>query len=362
MTTTCVVTGGAGFIGCAISEGLLKRFDRVIAIDNLHPQVHVRRDRPERLAKAVELIVADVTERRAWDEILPRCSPTVIVHLAAETGTAQSLTEASRHALVNVLGTTVMLDALLHHKQLPNRIVLASSRAVYGEGPWKNILTGDVVYPGQRTREQLSVGNWDFADSISLPVSAGTTMAAPVSVYGATKLAQENIIRGWSSALGVCPAVLRLQNVYGPGQSLTNPYTGIIALFCQLAREKKPIPLYEDGMMLRDFVFIDDVASALLSATDVSEFPVDPLDVGTGVATSISAIAAEIAENYEAPEPKVTAQYRFGDVRHASCSIDAARRRLGWTPESDIKKGLLRLRGWIETHLSAHTARTDSAA
>src|SRR2546428_4945998 len=156
MNKTCLVTGGAGFIGCAISSGLVQQFERVVVIDNLHPQIHKTCRRPEALDEGVELIIGDIAEMSTWNEVLVHCQPTTIIHLAAETGTGQSLIEAHRYTRVNVLGTATMLDALVRHDCWPRHILLTSSRAVYGEGPWRNRQTGDVVYPGQRTREQLT--------------------------------------------------------------------------------------------------------------------------------------------------------------------------------------------------------------
>ena len=352
MDDTILVTGGAGFIGCAISNGLVQQFKRVIVLDNLHPQVHARQVRPKALAAGVELIVGNVTDPAIWATTLAEHRPNVVIHLAAETGTGQSLTESTRHATVNVVGTAVMLDALSQRQIVPKKIVLASSRAVYGEGPWIGANSAEASYPGQRSRDQLAAARWDFADLRPLPVDGRSTRPMPVSVYGATKLAQENILTAWSNPHGVDVKILRLQNVYGPGQSLSNPYTGIVSLFCRLAREKQAIPIYEDGLMLRDFVLIDDVVAALLAAVDCKAPTPDPLDVGTGTATSIIEVARLIASHYGAPTPYVCGKYRFGDVRHASCVIDHTMVALRWAPESDVARGLKSLQAWIETQLS----------
>lgn len=351
MTRTALVTGGAGFIGCAISEGLAERFDRIVVVDNLHPQVHKERVRPAALAKKIELVVGDVTDRSVWDSVLADFAPDVVIHLAAETGTGQSLTESTRHGHVNVVGTTVMLDALSHSGKLPKKIVLTSSRAVYGEGPWGAPGSAETVYPGQRSNEQLAASQWDFPGLAPKPMDGRVTRPSPVSVYAATKLAQEHILTSWAIPYGVKSTVLRLQNVYGPGQSLSNPYTGIVSLFCRLAREGKSIPIYEDGLMLRDFVLIDDVASAILAAVDCEAPTPLPMDVGIGVASTIAEVAAKIARNYGAPAPHVCAKYRFGDVRHASCTIEGTVAVLDWKPVNDVDAGLSKLQAWIETQL-----------
>ena len=349
---SCIVTGGAGFIGCALSRDLARRFDRVVAVDVMHPQVHKTPERPTALATEVELLRLDVTEPASWDQILGTVRPTTVVHLAAETGTGQSLTEATRHAHTNVTGTTTMLDAFARHKIVPERIVLCSSRAIYGEGAWRNPATGELSYPGFRTRDQLARHAWDFEGLEALPSSAIKTSATPTSVYGSTKLTQEHILYSWAAAFGTETVVLRLQNVYGPGQSLSNSYTGIISLFCRLARAGASIPLYEDGAMLRDFVLIDDVAAAVIAALDAPRTPPHPLDIGTGKASSIAHAAEHIVKMYGAPAPHVCSLYRFGDVRHAICTIEPTLRLLDWQPHCSLQDGLARLKSWIDSQLS----------
>jgi dTDP-L-rhamnose 4-epimerase len=344
---TCLVTGGAGFIGCALAPSLLNHFDRVVALDNLHPQVHPTAERPAALDPRVEFVYGDVTSAETWDGLLRAVSPSVIIHLAAETGTGQSLTEGSRHAHVNVTGTTQMLDALVRHNTLPDKIVLSSSRAIYGEGCWTD-QAGNGVYPGQRSREQLERHEWDFDGLKAAPFSSATTEPRPTSIYGATKLAQEHVLKAWCLAMGVKPVVLRLQNVYGPGQSLINSYTGIVSLFARLAREGKSIPVYEDGRIIRDFVFIDDVASAIVAAMLADAHSEAPYDVGSGQATSIAELADIIAGHYSAPSPHLTAAFRHGDVRHASCEINETQQMLQWTPNVMVKRGVEILCHWID--------------
>lgn len=358
---TLLVTGGAGFIGCAATTALAGAFDRVVALDNLHPQIHQSQARPAALDERVELVVGDVTVTGDWDLLLGEqdIRPDVVLHLAAETGTGQSLTESNRHALVNVVGTTQLLDALVRHDALPRRIVLTSSRAVYGEGAWKR--TGDgpdaaPFYPGQRSLEMLKQGQWDFPGAEPRPMLAASTVPAPVSVYGATKLAQEHVLSSWALSFAVEPVVLRLQNVYGPGQSLINPYTGIMSLFCRLARQGASIPLYEDGQVRRDFVLIDDVARAVVLASTSSRPGRDPIDIGSGEFQTLTTAAEIIAGYYDAPPPHVTGQFRHGDVRHAWADVTAASDRLGWAPEHSLEAGLTRLAEWIDAQPDVPTA------
>lgn len=342
-----LVTGGAGFIGCALAERLAEKADRWIVLDNLHPQVHASGRRADALSASAELVVADVVDPGAWDQILSDFRPDVVIHLAAETGTAQSLSEASRHALVNVVGTTTMLDAFGRAGHIPRHTILSSSRAVYGEGAWRRT-DGSVFYPGQRSHAQFEAKEWDFEEATALASSSSTTVAAPTSIYGATKLAQEHILSAWATSHDAGLTTLRLQNVYGPGQSLTNSYTGIVSLFSQLARAGKSIPLYEDGAIVRDFVLIDDVADAISAV--VNRGPVGrsgPFDIGTGVATTIEDLARSIAEYHGAPAPHVTGQFRDGDVRFAACDISGSVATLDWAPKWQLDDGVARLQDWI---------------
>ncbi|WP_154605775.1 NAD-dependent epimerase/dehydratase family protein [Arthrobacter sp. AQ5-05] len=344
---TVLVTGGAGFIGCAISAALVEAFDRVVVVDNLHPQIHASGQRPTELAESVELIIGDVTEAHTWDKVLTSVTPDVVIHLAAETGTAQSLNESTRHAHVNVVGTTQLLDGLSRHQKLPRRFVLSSSRAVYGEGAWvKN--DGSMFYPGQRTSATLDAAQWDFPEATPVAMKASATFPAPVSVYGGTKLAQEHIITAWAKSFGIESVILRLQNVYGPGQSLINPYTGIMSLFCRMAMGGKSIPLYEDGDVRRDFILIDDVASAIVAGAISVTVQDKPMDIGSGEFQTIGTAAELIAKHYNAPAPHVTGQYRQGDVRHAWADVSDAERVLGWTPQYNLSQGIDLLANWID--------------
>ncbi|AER55144.1 NAD-dependent epimerase/dehydratase [Pseudoxanthomonas spadix BD-a59] len=320
----------------------------MLALDNLHPQVHPSRTRPAALDPAVELVVGDVADPAVWDTLLANVSPAVVVHLAAETGTGQSLTEGTRHAHVNVVGTTQMLDALVRHSRIPSRIVLTSSRAVYGEGAWE-ASDGSVSYPGQRSRAMLESGTWDFPGLRCLPFEATRTEPRPTSIYGATKLAQEMILKAWALSFGVEVGLVRLQNVYGPGQSLSNPYTGIVSLFARMAKAGRTIPLYEDGEIIRDFVFIEDAARAVIAVATESVPTSTAYDIGSGEATSIRELGDVIAGIYGAPKPVVNGAFRNGDVRAASCDIARTTRELGWSPQWPVQRGVRTLCEWIDT-------------
>lgn len=347
MNDCILVTGGAGFIGCAISTRLVGSGLPLVVMDNLHPQVHARRLRPDALHREAVFIQDDVTRPEAWDALLSNWRPRAVIHLAAETGTGQSLLEASRHAEVNVVGTTRMLDALAAANAIPERLILTSSRAIYGEGRWLG--HAGPWYPGQRSDAMLARQQWDF-EGQAIPADAAVNEARPTSIYGATKFAQEQILSAWAASFRAKLTILRLQNVYGPGQSLNNPYTGIASLFVRLAKAGESIPLYEDGCMKRDFVHIDDVADAVTLAVTSTTMDNQILDIGTGLGTTISDLARIIACHYGAPEPHVTGQYRNGDVRHASCDVSNAARH-GWKPRISLEQGVASLCAWVDAEM-----------
>nr|WP_205528710.1 SDR family NAD(P)-dependent oxidoreductase [Desertimonas flava] len=348
---TILITGGAGFIGCRLSVALLAAGDDVAVLDNLHPQVHPTRTVPRNLPDEVRFVPGDVAAASSWAAVLATVRPDAIVHLAAETGTGQSLTEPTRHANVNVLGTAAMLEALEHSPHRPGHIVLASSRAVYGDGAWITN-EGTVFYPGQRSAAQLDAGRWDHSapdgsPARPIPSVAGITVPEPTNIYAATKLAQEHLLRSWTQARQVDLSILRLQNVYGPGQSVTNSYTGVLTFFARTALEGRVIDVYEDGEIVRDFVFVDDVASALAASV---RRPANRLvDIGSGRPTTIGAVARIVAEACAAPPPVVSGRYRHGDVRAASCNIDTAAGSLGYEPTKPLTDGIAAVLDWMPT-------------
>ncbi len=345
-----LISGGAGFIGSALSNRLIQAGYDVAVMDVLHPQVHAR-GRAIDLPASVRLFTGDVTHAPDWDAVLRLFEPSQVVHLAAETGTAQSLSEATRHGSVNVVGTTQLLDALSRSALVPDQLVLASSRAVYGEGAWQS--GAEVFYPRPRSHAQLLAGEWDpqgpaGASATPLSSCADRTEPRPTNIYAGTKLAQEHLLASWAAAHDTNLSVLRLQNVYGPGQSLTNSYTGIVTLFARLAREKQALEVYEDGRIVRDFVFIDDVVDALFAAVHTPATERRTLDIGSGTATTIHELARKVADICAAPEPVVVGKFRDGDVRAASCDIASAVEGLGWSPKWTLEDGLHALLEWID--------------
>lgn len=351
-----LVTGGAGFIGSNLAEKLLGQGDEyeVYAFDNLHPQVHQTQGRPESLPSAVTLLTGDVSSADNWDSILKLVHPDIVVHLAAETGTGQSLTESTRHGNVNVVGTTTMLDALHRNNILPEHIVLASSRAVYGDGLWES--EGGTFYPGTRSHEMLEAAQWDYIDkegrtAHAVPMRADHVEPRPTNIYAATKLAQEHIIRAWTTAYSVPFTVLRFQNVYGPGQSLQNSYTGILALFSRLSRDGQAIDVYEDGEIIRDFVFVDDVVQSIVKSVQNPPQAAEErtLDVGSGEACTVNQVAEKLSNIAGSPRPQISGKYRDGDVRAASSDITKTQETIGYSPEWPLERGLAALYEWTKT-------------
>jgi dTDP-L-rhamnose 4-epimerase len=349
VSTSVLITGGAGFIGSALARRLVEAGYDVAVMDVLHPQVHGNHAVVD-VPPSVRLFTGDVTHAPDWDAVLRLFQPYQIVHLAAETGTAQSLSESTRHGSVNVVGTTQLLDALGRSAHVPDQLVLASSRAVYGEGAWR--CGSEIFYPRPRSHAQLMAGIWDPQGptndpAVPLPSCADRTEPRPTNVYAATKLAQEHILAAWATAHDANLSVLRLQNVYGPGQSLTNSYTGIVALFARLARGRHTLEVYEDGRIVRDFVYIDDVVEALFAAIEGPAIGRRCLDIGSGMPTTIHELAQTIAAICDAPEPLVVAKFRDGDVRAAGCDIEPAKNELGWCPKWTLEEGLRALLDWI---------------
>ena len=356
-----LITGGVGFIGGKLARRLLASGHQVSIIDNLSEQIHGPDATPD-VPPGAEFHLVDVRDLANRPELLDGCD--AIFHLAAETGTAQSMYEVRHYVDVNEGGTAALLEAIAKCSVRPRRIVLSSSRSVYGEGAYRD-RAGALVQPAPRTREAMDAGIWEPRDEAGHDLEAIATPEAlpfaPGSIYAATKASQELLLRAASQALGIEAVILRFQNVYGEGQSLQNPYTGIISIFFNRARQGKGLPIYEDGKETRDFVHVDDVVDALVAALDPAVPAGTVCNVGAGVATPIMELAHELSRAAGlSPEITVTGQFRVGDIRHNFADISAARERLGYAPKVDLATGLARFCAWAASQ-PEYEDRLDAA-
>ena len=344
------ITGGMGFIGQALARRLLGEGHEVVILDSLIPQVHG--DAPlTAVPEGARFVRGDVRELRERADLIEGCD--VVFHLAAETGTAQSMYRIQHYVGANEGGVAALLEGVAQCRRRPRKIVLASSRSVYGEGAYRDA-AGRLRQPPPRTKQQLEAAQWelvgeDGAELTAIPTPE-TLGFAPGSVYAATKAAQELLLASAGEALGVEAAILRFQNVYGEGQSLQNPYTGIISIFFNRARQGLGLPIYEDGRETRDFVHVDDVVAALLAAARRELPPGAVCNVGSGVATAVAGLAHGllVAAGLEV-EVEVTGQFRVGDIRHNFADIARARELLDFVPQVSLEAGLARFCAWAAT-------------
>jgi len=343
-----LITGGCGFIGKHLALRLRDLGHEVRVLDILSPQVHgPSPDLSWMLEHDVGLVRGSVTDPQACDEALESVGG--VFHLAAETGTGQSMYELGRYMDTNVTGTAVLLEACI--RRGVRCLVLSSSRAVYGEGSWLCAACGP-VHPALRAMpEPGEAPQWSpLCPMCGQPVASAlptqeSESAQPVSVYGISKLAQEQLVGLCGRAFGLSYSILRFFNVFGPGQALQNPYTGVLAVFVNRARLGRPLDLYEDGKILRDFVFVEDVVKALILAMEKGE--PGPLNIGSGRAVTIEEIAHMImALAGSSSSLQVTGRMRFGDVRGLVADIGQAASTLGWSPATSFEEGLKAFVDW----------------
>lgn len=356
--STVLVTGGAGFIGSHLVPALLQAGHSVRIFDTLSPQIHG--EVPENTdwltsTEGVSFVRGSVTDAEALTKALDGID--AVVHLASETGTGQSMYEITRYCDENVQGTATLVQ-LLASGAAPQvkRVLLSSSRSVYGEGAY--VLSSapeQRVYPTGRTAAALKARAWEpvcpeTGAALTLTTTKETDRTAPSSIYAATKLMQEDLLRITCDSLGLGYGILRLQNVYGEGQSLKNPYTGILSIFSTRIRRRLQLSAFEDGEESRDFVHVSDVAAAFVAALDTPEPVNSIINVGSGVATSVLEVAASLSRAFGAePDIKITGEYRLGDIRHNKADVTRLKKMLGLTPQVDLDTGLKRFADWVLT-------------
>lgn len=352
MKKVAFITGGAGFIGSRLARQLTDAGCAVTVFDNLHPQVHgAGAVSPPDLGGA-RFIRGDVTDPASLNAAVAEARPDIVYHLAAETGTGQSFDEPARYNAVNVMGTAHLVEALrAAPARARRRVVLAGSRAVYGEGAC--LTAAGALVPGPvRSAAALARGAYapGAENGVALTPAATpeTLPPAPASVYASTKLMQEYLLTQCAAEGAYDPVLLRFQNVYGPGQSLNNPYTGVLSIFAAQIMDGKRLNIFEDGKIVRDFVYVDDVVEALAVAGSAPEAPQGPVNIGSGYPATILECAQTLLEALGAPRDRydVTGDFRAGDIRHALADIDKAARALGWRPTTALTDGLRALAAW----------------
>ena len=353
-----LITGGAGFIGSNLAIKLLSKGYKVTVLDNLSKQIHG--EKPEvtsplyNLIKSkVDFIFGSVTVKEDWLRALDGVE--CVVHLASETGTGQSMYEIQKYVETNIGGTALLLDILTNTKHSVEKVVVAESRAIYGEGRYYSEDLKQYVYPTERKEEDMRVGDFEVKyPGCHTPLNlVGTTedsLIHPTSVYGITKQVQGQLVHLVCPSIGIDAVSYRYQNVYGPGQSLSNPYTGILSIFSTRIKNGNEINIFEDGKETRDFVFIEDVVDATILGLETKEAAGHAFNIGTGVSTDVLTVANTLCEKYNIKVPiSISGNYRLGDIRHNYANITLARTILGYEPKWSFSDGIGEFCKWVNT-------------
>lgn len=350
-----LITGGAGFIGSNIALKLIDRGYNVVVLDSLSEQIHGTN--PEKTSPLfnsikgkVEFIRGSVSSRFDFERALKDVD--YVIHLAAETGTGQSMYEIEKYVGSNIGGTALLLDILANQPHHVKRVIVAESRAIYGEGKYICPKCGE-VYPLARKDEDMEKGDFECkcpkcGSEVKLVATTEDSKIHPTSVYGITKQVQGQLVHLVCQSIGVESVSFRYQNVYGPGQSLSNPYTGILSIFSTRIKNGNGINIFEDGKETRDFVFIDDVTDATILGLEVPEANGHVFNIGTGVATDVLTVAKTLCDKYGVQVPIiVSGNYRLGDIRHNYADISLARKILGFEPQWTFEKGIEQFAKWV---------------
>ncbi|HYC45996.1 MAG TPA: NAD-dependent epimerase/dehydratase family protein [Burkholderiales bacterium] len=350
MTRQVLITGGAGFLGSHLADELLERGYKVRALDHLAPQVHGEgRQRPSYLDPEIELVVGDVRDADVVRRALRGVD--AVFHFAAAVGVGQSMYEVAHYVGMNDLGTSVLLEALIERPV--ERLVVASSMSLYGEGLYRTP-TGEARVVGERSLEQLRRADWDWRDADGTPLTPVATpetkTPAIASVYALTKFDQERLCLMIGRAYGIPTVALRFFNAYGPRQALSNPYTGVLAIFASRLLNDAPPAIFEDGNQCRDFVSVYDIARACRLALEVPEAAGEVFNVGSGRMYTVREVARRVAAVLGRThiEPEIIGKYRVGDIRHCFADITKARDVLGYAPAVTLDEGLQELAAWLE--------------
>ena len=351
-----LITGGAGFIGSNLCLKLVEKGYHVTVLDNLLEQIHG--NDPENtsplyqsLKEKVNFIQGSVTDRSILKEALQ--GKEIIVHLAAETGTGQSMYEIERYTKINIGGTALLLDILTNTSHHVKKVIIASSRAIYGEGKYKCKELG-FVYPECRSATAMKEKDFEVhyagcSSALEVLPTDEESKIHPSSVYGISKQVQEQLVMTITKSLGIAGVAFRYQNVYGPGQSLHNPYTGILSIFSTRIKNGNPINIFEDGKESRDFVYIDDVVNATLLGIENEKANGNVYNVGTGTPVTVTKVVELLTHYFDTKVTvEITGNFRIGDIRHNFADITKIKKHLGFKPEITFEEGIERFVKWVK--------------
>lgn len=357
-----LITGGAGFIGSHLADTYLNAGYSVRILDNLTPQVHGSLSEsqltPDYLSKEIEFIFGDICDRNVVKRAIRGID--CISHHAAAVGVGQSMYEIEHYTRVNALGAAVILDVIANEKHNIRKMIVASSMSIYGEGTYKKPSTNTTVFPVLRSERQFNQNDWEMHDDdgetlAPLPTKESKAIN-PLSVYAINKRDHEEMFLLAGKAYNIPTVALRYFNVFGSRQSLSNPYTGVMAIFCsRLLNNKRPI-IFEDGLQQRDFVSVKDVAQANMLATERPEADFQVFNIGSGHSVTILDVAQILAQTMgKSIEPEISGKFRIGDIRHCFADISKAKRLLGFKPQFTIYNGIQELVNWVEKQISIDT-------
>ena len=361
MKKQVLITGGAGFVGSHLADGLLRAGHSVRILDNLAPQVHSA-GRPDYLSEEVELVVGDVCDPLRLKQVLK--SVDVVFHFAATVGVGQSMYEISRYMHVNTQGTAELLQAILDAKQAPEKIIVASSMSIYGEGRYKCSQCGRPAAPPVRSTEQLKQAQWELlceaCGSSLVPLPTEESKPSEInSIYALSKRDQEEMCLIYGRTYGLPVTALRFFNIYGTRQALSNPYTGVAAVFASRILNGRAPLIFEDGEQMRDFVSVHDIVRANMLAMERPESNGQVINIGCGRPVTIRQVAAMLAESLGSDlEPVITGKYRAGDIRHCYANLSKAQALLGYHPQVTHEEGFRELAAWLSEQQAEDKAET----
>ena len=346
-----LITGGAGFIGSNLALKLIEKGYKVTVLDNLSPQIHTSNSPLYNSIKdKVRFIKGTVLSYDDWKNALEEID--VVVHLAAETGTGQSMYEIEKYTDVNIKGTSIFLDILANEKHSVKKMIVASSRAIYGEGKYECSSCG-IVYPNERKDEDRSKGDFTVKcptcnAHAKLLATDENSKIHPSSIYGITKQVQEQMFMVMGKTLNIPALAFRYQNVYGAGQSLSNPYTGILSIFSTRIKNGNDINIFEDGKESRDFVYIDDVVDATILGIEKDEANYEVFNVGLGLAIDVNKVASTLVKEYKSNSKiSISGNYRLGDIKDNYADLTKIQTKLGFKPKVSFEEGIKRFTKWV---------------